>query len=113
LPIFTMSTSFFILGLALKWMFHYDYRMPNVFAWFLTCFIPLAIFLAGARSFIGVIGLTGAIAGGMEGILLVLIARQAKKKGKVKPDYQIPLGLILSILLILLFTAGIIYQFIF
>jgi tyrosine-specific transport protein len=112
LPIFTMSTSFFILGLALKWMFHYDYGMPNLFAWMLTCFIPLGLFLAGARSFISVIGLTGAIAGGMEGILLVLIAKQAKKKGKVKPDYQIGLGWIFAILLILLFTAGIVYQFV-
>jgi tyrosine-specific transport protein len=112
LPIFTMSTSFFILGLALKWMFHYDYRMPNILAWAITCFVPFALFLAGARSFISVIGLTGAIAGGIEGIMLVLIAKAAKKKGKVKPAYQIGLSWIFMIILILLFTLGIIYQFV-
>jgi amino acid permease len=111
LPIFTMSTSFFILGLALKWMFHYDYGMPNIIAWLLTCFIPLGLFLVGARSFISVIGLTGAVAGGLEGIMIVLIARQAKKKGKVKPNYKIRLGWIFAIILIILFTLGIIFQF--
>jgi len=113
LPIFAMSTSFFILGLALKWMFHYDYNMPKILAWVITCFVPLILFLLGARSFISVIGITGAVAGGIEGILLVLIAKNAKKKGKVKPNYKVGLSWIFAILLILVFTAGIIYQFFF
>jgi amino acid permease len=115
MPIFTMATSFFILGLALKWMFHYDYKMPNFFSWALTCFIPLALFIAGARSFIQVIGITGAVAGGLEGIMIVLIAKNAKKrKGKEfkKPEYQIGLSWIFAIIIILLFTAGILYQFV-
>jgi len=111
-PIFTMSTSFFILGLALKWMFHYDYKMPNFWAWLITCFVPLGLFIAGARSFIQVIGITGAVAGGIEGILLVAIAKSAKKKGQVEPEYRIGLPLILEILLIILFAAGIAYQFV-
>jgi amino acid permease len=112
LPIFTMSTSFFILGLALKWMFHYDYGMHNALAWLLTCFIPLGLFIAGARSFIQVIGITGAVAGGIEGILIVLIAKSAKEKSEVKPEYQVPLGWIFAVILIILFTLGIIYQFV-
>ena len=112
LPIFTMSTSFFILGLALKWMFHYDYKMPNFLAWAITCLVPLSLFIAGARSFIAVIGITGAIAGGIEGIMLVLIAKAAKEKGQVKPEYEIGLGWIFAILLIILFVVGIVYQFV-
>jgi len=112
LPIFTMSTSFFILGLALKWMFHYDYGLPNSLSWAITCFIPLSLFLIGARSFISVIGITGAVAGGLEGIMLVFIAKAAKKKGKVKPAYKIGIPLIIEILLIALFAAGIAYQFV-
>lgn len=111
-PLFSMSTSFFILGLALKWMLHFDYKFSRVISWAITCFVPLALFLTGAKSFIQVIGITGAVAGGMEGILLVLIARQAKKKGEVKPEYSIPLPLILMIILIVLFAFGILYQFV-
>jgi tyrosine-specific transport protein len=111
-PIFAMATSFIILGLSLKWMFHYDYNVPNVLAWLLTCLIPLGLFLAGAKSFIGVIGITGAIAGGLEGIMLILIAKAAKKKGKVKPKYKIGLGWIFAAMLIILFALGILFQFV-
>ena len=115
LPIFTMSTSFFILGLALKWMFHYDYNLNKTLSWAITCFVPLALFLAGARSFIQVIGITGAVAGGIEGIMLVLISKRSKTlKGKQfkKPEYKMGLSWIFAIILIILFTAGIVYQFI-
>ena len=108
-----MATSFLILGLALKWMLHYDYKIPKTASWFLTCFIPLSLFLIGIKSFIGVIGITGAIAGGIEGIIIVLTAKKAKEKSQVKPAYSVPLSWILAILLIILFTAGIIYQFLF
>jgi hypothetical protein len=111
--VLSMATSFLLLGLALKWMFHYDYGIPKTTAWLLTCFIPLILFLAGVQSFIGVIGITGAVAGGIEGIMIVLIAKKAKEKSKIKQDYDIPLSWILAILLIILFTAGIVYQFFF
>ncbi|MEM2956274.1 MAG: aromatic amino acid transport family protein [Candidatus Pacearchaeota archaeon] len=111
-PVFSMSTSFLILGLALKWMLHYDYKINKTAAWLLTCSIPLIAFLAGARSFINVIGITGAIAGGIEGILIVLITKKAKEKGKIKPEYDIPLRWVFAIILILLFVAGMIYQFV-
>jgi len=108
-----MATSFISLGLAMKWMWRYDYEMSNVLSWSLTCFIPLAIFLAGARSFIEVIGITGAVAGGIEGALLILIAKASKKKGERKPEYSINLNWFWAILIILLFAVGIAYQFLF
>lgn len=111
--VLAMTTSFIALGLAMKWMLHYDYGINKKLSWALTCFIPLAIFLAGARSFIGVIGLTGAVAGGIEGILLVMTARAAKRKGERKPEYSMSLNWFIAALLILLFTAGIAYQFLF
>lgn len=111
-PVFSMSTSFLALGLALKWMLHYDYKIPRTVAWLITCLTPLLLFLAGAKSFIGVIGITGAVAGGLEGILILFIARKAKEKSDEKPLYKISLPLILEIILIALFTLGIIYQFV-
>lgn len=114
-PVFSMATSFLMLGLALKWMLHYDYKWNKSLAWAVTCFTPLVLFLFGARSFINVIGITGAVAGGIEGILIVLMVKQSKKrKGKEfkKPEYSIGLPWIFAIIMIILFTAGIIYQFV-
>jgi len=109
--IFAMATSFFILGLALKWMLHYDYKMNKTVSWAIACFAPFLIFLAGARSFINVIALTGAIAGGVEGILIVLMAKRAKTKGEQTPPYEVYLSWLVAAIIIAVFAFGIIYQF--
>jgi len=108
-----MATSFITLGLAKKWMLHYDYGVPKKLSWFITILVPLFIFLMGAGSFIGVVGITGVVAGGLEGILLVLIAKAAKKKGDMEPQYKMPLNWFIMALLILLFLAGMSYEFFF
>ena len=109
--VLAMATSFLILGLALKWMFHYDYHIPKKLAWFLVFIIPLIAFFAGARSFIGVIGFVGAITGGIDGIIIMLMAKAAKHRGQRKPEYSIPINWWIIILLIALFILGIVYQF--
>ena len=108
-----MATSFITVGLAMRWMLHYDYDIPKNLSWLITILVPLTIFLLGAKSFIGVIGLTGAVAGGVEGIPLMLMAKAAKKKGEIKPAYSIPLSWFVVILISILFLFGIFYEFLF
>ena len=78
--VFAMMTSFLGLGLALKEMYNFDYKLNNNISWALACFIPLIAFLFGLKSFINVIGLTGVFAGGLEGVLIVLMLWKSKKK---------------------------------
>lgn len=78
--VITCFTSFLTLALTLKKVFWYDFGIPKNFAWFLTCFIPLGLFLLGIREFIGVISFTGAIAIGVEGIIIVFLYRAFLKK---------------------------------
>jgi len=107
--VLTMTTSFLALGLALVWMYRFDYKMKKTLAFTLTMIIPLAIALSNVTDFIHVLGISGALAGGLEGILIVLMHRKAKTKGQMKPAYIIKDRLWLSILLILMFIGGIIY----
>ena len=109
--IFAMATSFLVLGLALEWMLHYDYHIKRMVAWLLTCAVPLLLFLGGVRRFITTIGVAGAVSGGIEGIVIVLMARRAKKLGERKPEYSVKLPWFIMILLIMLFVCGIAYQF--
>lgn len=111
--IFAMASSFLLLGLAMKWMLKYDYGLSWRTSWFLTWIVPLIVFLSGARSFVGIIGITGAIAGGAEGIILVLTALMAKKKSQRKPEYGVPLNWVGAAALIAVFVAGILYQFLY
>ncbi len=78
--VITCFTSFLTLALTLKKVFWYDFNVAKNFAWFLTCFIPLILFLLGLREFIKVISFTGAIALGLEGIIIVLLYRAFLKK---------------------------------
>ena len=108
--VFAMSTSFLVLGIALKEVYMYDYDINKNISWFLVCFVPLLIFILGIRSFISTIGYAGAIAGGLDGVLIVLMAWKAKKIGKRKPEYKIVNGRFLGFVLMLVFALGIIYQ---
>jgi tyrosine-specific transport protein len=108
--IFAMLTSFLTLALAMKEIFMFDYKLSSNKSWALTMFIPLIIFLSGATSFIKVIGITGALAGGTEGILIVLMYWKAKKHGNRIPEFKLGKLHLIGLLIILLFIIGISYQ---
>ena len=107
--VFAMATSFLTLGLALKEMYHYDFHMSKNISWLLTVIPPLILFFLLEKSFVGIIGITGGIAMGLEGTLVVLIYRKAKKIGARKPEYQLAKNSIIDYALILVFVMGIAY----
>jgi len=107
--VFAMSTSFLALGLALKEMYNYDYNINKRLAWLAACVVPITVFVIGIKEFIPLIGLVGAVAGGVMGIMIVLMHSRAKKLGKRKPEFSIGNNRVLSALLILMFVGGIIY----
>ncbi len=107
--IFAMGSSFLTLGLALKQMYNFDYKLKKKLSWALSIFVPLIIFLLGAHSFIKVIGITGAVAGGVDGIVIALMYRNVKKRRGRKPEYKMKYNKYLIWFLILLFGGGIVY----
>ncbi len=110
LAIITMLTSFLALGLALVDAYRYDYDFPHWAAILLTFSFPLIIVLFNLTTFISVLGVTGAIAGGLDAILIVLIYWKAKKLGERKPEYSLKTPKFVGMFLIALFVVGIIYQ---
>ncbi|MDP3733599.1 MAG: aromatic amino acid transport family protein [Nanoarchaeota archaeon] len=110
LAILAMFTSFLTLGIALIELYEYDYGLKRSLAFVLTFSIPLAIVLLKLTSFIAVLAVTGAFAGGLEGILVVLMYWKAKLAGDRKPEYQLGQFRVIGMLLILIFAFGIIYE---
>lgn len=113
--VLAMTTSFIALGYALKEMFNYDYNINKDVSWLLVVLVPLAVFLIDAfivdvTNFIAVLGLTGAIAGGLTGVLIVLMHQKSKKHGERKPEYSIHDNKIISIIIALVFLIGVIYE---
>ncbi len=108
--IFAMTSSCVVLGLVLKDSFTDGLGIKHWKAFIITMIVPLAIFLVGAKSFIRVISVTGATAGGLEGALVALIWYKARKNGGRKPEYSIKLPFA-HYVLITIFSLGIIYTF--
>jgi len=109
--VLTMATSFLALALALKWVYQYDYKINKHLAWGLTCFIPLGLALAKIGSFVQVLGIAGSVAGGIAGILIVLMHHKSKRLGQRKPEYSLKTSWMLYSLLTVLFLGGIVYTF--
>lgn len=104
----TMSTSFLAIGLAMTWVFQYDFKIKKQTAWAITMLFPLVLAVSGLATFIKTIGVVGAVAGGIEGMLIVMMHKKAKQLGERKPEYSIKHYTLLSYVLIMLFALGII-----
>ncbi len=110
--ILTMTTSFLALGHVLKELWYRDYNMPYLPAWAITVGVPLLLFLAGLKSFVKVLGISGGILSGVQSIVLVASFYKAKIHGKRNPEYKIKLPKVLAFVFYVLFTLGVIYQII-
>lgn len=111
--VLAVFTSFIVLGVGVRKIYQHDFQMKALPSFVLACGIPLAAYLFGLKNFILIIGFVGAVASGLDGILTILIYFKAKKAGDRRPEYSLPWAKVLGILLILLFAAGIVYQFVF
>jgi len=117
LGIFTMLTSYFVLGFSLKDMYRYDFYRSKTTSYFWAAIFPLILFvivsLFGIGSFVEIISIGGIFSGGTVAILSVLMNYSAKKNGKRKPEYSVPINLFIVILFCVIFISGMIAKFIF
>lgn len=79
LGVLTMISSYLALSYVLREVWFRDFHLPKPTAFLLAILPALIFFLAGAKNFIHVLGITGAISGGLEGILIILLFQRAKK----------------------------------
>ncbi|MFA6553438.1 MAG: aromatic amino acid transport family protein [Patescibacteria group bacterium] len=105
--ILTTFTSFITLGLTVKKLFWYDYGVPKRIAWFVAVTVPILMFVSGLKDFITVIGLTGAVMLGLEGVLITLIYLKIKKKESIKNFALLEAG---SIAVIVLLSVGVVLE---
>lgn len=111
--ILAITTSFLALALALIETFRLDYGFKRFNAWALTCFIPFLLFLFGVRNFIEVISLAGSVAIGIEGVLLMMMYKKAKKSGTREPEYSLNFHPWLLNIIVILFIIGAVYAVLF
>jgi len=91
-------------------MYNFDYKINKNLAWLLTAIVPITAYLMGVTEFIPLLGLVGAIAGGTGGVMIVLMHAKAKKLGQRKPEFSIGDNKVISIMLVLMFVVGMLYE---
>jgi len=113
--ILTMSTSFLGIGIGIKEMYNFDFKLKKNLSSILACFVPLLIALSIILSkvdnaFFKVLDITGAIVYPLTGFMLVAIYWKAKKVGGRKPEYSLWNNKALGIIIITLFLIGMAYE---
>ncbi|MDO8425314.1 MAG: aromatic amino acid transport family protein [bacterium] len=102
----TIATSFLMLGLYTRNVFHYDFRIPRVAALLLGVGVPVGIFLIGRPGFIDIVMLTGALFAGLDGILVALAVLVARRRGDRQPEFRVRLPAVVNYLVAFMFLVG-------
>ena len=87
--VLAITTSYLMLSKALRDVFYLDYGLANKWSWLLVVVPPIALFLSGVRTFIDTIELVGAVAIGLEYVLMIFLFVQAKRKGNRIPEFSL------------------------
>lgn len=114
-----LSTSFLTLANAVKETYFYDFdfaeniKVDRFISWTLTISVPLFLFLVAKNDFIQILNFVGAVAGGMEGLLLLLIYYKLKQqKPERLPEYKLKYYRVWLPILFVMMSAGLIYNLI-
>lgn len=111
LGILAMGSSFFALGYVLKEVWFRDFKVSKPWSLFLACAPSFLLFLFGARHFIEVLEFSGAVSGGLTGMLVLAMFQKAKKMGKRKPAFSLKVPSFLVFILYAVFFLGIFSPF--
>ncbi len=111
--VFAMFTSFLAISLALKGVFHYDFKLNKFISFLLATIVPLLLFLLlrNTANFTSVLNVAGFLAGGLIG-LLVLGMTFFIKKGDRNPEYKMSRNVLIKILIAIILIGGIAYNLI-
>lgn len=75
----TTITSYIALGITLRKTLRYDLGVRDLSAMGLTVLLPLIVYILGLTNLIDILGITGAVLLGAEGILVLLASRYVQK----------------------------------
>ena len=76
-------------------------------------FIPLILYLLGVRQFIQIVAFVGGFVGLIDGTMICLIYRRAKKKGDRRPEYSLKSPIFLIYIIITVLVLGALSQIVY
>lgn len=109
LGVLNIITSFLGLGLNLRNTLRYDLAFSDKLAFAAAIIMPYALYLAGIRNFLAIIGFAGAVMTGINGMLIVLMHMRARRLAGRTPEFSVTLPAGASWAIVIVFALGILY----
>lgn len=107
-----ISTSFLTLGIYLRDVILYDFKIEKKIATSFVTAIPLLGVLLGKEHLILLMGFIGVVLGAFENVVLILISKEAKIKGDRRPEYEVKIPEVILWILCIIFILGLSYEII-
>ncbi|OGL99225.1 hypothetical protein A2501_03445 [Candidatus Uhrbacteria bacterium RIFOXYC12_FULL_57_11] len=115
LAVASILSIYMVGSVELQNSLRYDNRLSRVAAWALAIGVPVVLYLAGVRSFIGILGFIGAVFAGVNGILVVFTYERMRATKACREHVCLEVPRVVTAGLVLLYLSGIVvtlYSFI-
>lgn len=100
--------SIFLLGsVELQNSLRHDNRLSRLSAWALAVGVPVVLYLAGVRSFIGILEFIGAVFAGVNGILVVMTYEKMRASKVCREHVCLEVPKVATLGLVILYLSGI------
>jgi len=99
-------TSYIMISQSLREVYWWDQGINKNLAWILATSVPFVLYLLGAKDLTSIVGLTGAITGGLYGIILIAIYYKVEEKKRRRTVFKFRMTKKLIIILSSAFVLG-------
>ena len=106
----TMTTSFLVSGMVLRETYQFDFKLRPWLAWVLVMTPPLLFLLFQWLSFIEILGISGALIGGLDGILIMHMHQRLRTVQHRPSAFTVTQSLVVPGLAYAVFIGGIVYE---
>jgi tyrosine-specific transport protein len=110
LGLLSVITSFITLMQATKEIFYWDLKISKKISWVLAMIPPFVLFLFGAHNLTKVVSFTGAVAGGLIGIIFIWLFYKVKNGSPNGVMISSKMNKKIAIILSIFFIIGFIYS---
>ncbi|EKD79465.1 MAG: hypothetical protein ACD_41C00063G0001, partial [uncultured bacterium] len=106
----TMTTSFLVSGMVLRETYQYDLKLHPLVAWCLVLTPPLLLLIFQWLSFIEILGISGALIGGLDGIMIMHMHQRLRTVHHQPSKFTITQSRLVHGLTYGVFIGGIAYE---
>lgn len=112
LGIISLYSTYIVIGRDIKKSLEHDFNFPLALSGFIVATVPLLLYITGFQNFLALVGFSGAIIIGLEGIFIILMWLKVKKV-QSEDRLIIKLNPLIVFILLLVFIGGIVYKIIY